>query len=417
MKKRLLTMIAAVGLSVSMLAGCGSNKAAEQASIDDVLIREHELSTDIEGCDTFTQIVDKLPAGKGYANVKVGDTDVLLVTSYTFDNGDGYMAAIDSEVFAYDADGKIVYLGYVTSGGTAYPLAAGDGKLYSGGNHFVAVSTVEGLKLKDSMQAWVEYDTDGNATYYTSENGADAVKADDSALTAMYDEMFDSEIIEFSTIKQGADAEPKTLMDTADETVTSEVTDTAGATDTSSVDSTPMSGSLPAYVYPGPEQFYSVLYDYIIERFSSHYEKADVSIPLPNILDIDESDKSDIKVYGDFLLYNYNLRDKTLDTASGGSYPGCIHMVSSDSGYEVEYMELVGDGAEFEPTAKQIFGDKYDAFIELIRDDDSSNELRAQIIANYVAANNLDITQYQDYGWEPVTLPDENIDSMYSALD
>ena len=29
------------------------------------------------------------------------------------------------------------------------------------------------------------------------------------------------------------------------------------------------------------------------------------------------------------------------------------------------------------------------------------------IIANYVAANNPLITQYQDYGWEPVPLPEE----------
>ncbi len=174
----------------------------QNISIDDVLVREHEMTTDITDCDTFTQVVDKLPAGKGYANVKAGDTDVLLVASGTFDNGDGYMAAIDAEVFAYDADGKITYLGYVTSGGTAYPLAAGDGKLYSAGNHFAAVSTVDKLKLKDSMQAWVEYDADGNATYYTSKDGADAVKADDdSVLTKMYDEMFDSEIIEFSTVQ------------------------------------------------------------------------------------------------------------------------------------------------------------------------------------------------------------------------
>ena len=203
----------------------------------------------------------------------------------------------------------------------------------------------------------------------------------------------------------------------ADEAAVSESNDTTDTETSSASDETVGQGTLPAYEYPGPEQFYYVLYDYIIERFSPHYDKADVSIPLVNILDIDESDKSDIKVYGDFWLLNYNLSGTTLENVSGGSYPGCIHMVSSDSGYEVEYMELVGDGADYDPTARQIFGDRYDAFMKLESDTDTSEELRAQIIANYVAANDLNITEYKDYGWDPVTLPEQNIDSMYSKLD
>ena len=51
---------------------------------------------DITGCDTFTQIVDKLPAGYGYANVTFGGTDALLVTDYTYDNLDGNMAAYNA---------------------------------------------------------------------------------------------------------------------------------------------------------------------------------------------------------------------------------------------------------------------------------------------------------------------------------
>jgi len=50
-------------------------------------------------------------------------------------------------------------------------------------------------------------------------------------------------------------------------------------------------------------------------------------------------------------------------------------------------------------------------------DQELADKTRAQIIANYVAANNLSITQYKDFGWDPVTLPEENIDNFYSALD
>ena len=58
---------------------------------------------------------------------------------------------------------------------------------------------------------------------------------------------------------------------------------------------------------------------------------------------------------------------------------------------------------------------KYDAFIKANGDSKAKDELRAQIISNYAAANNLDISGYQDYGWEKIALPNENIDSFYST--
>ena len=175
---------------------------------------------------------------------------------------------------------------------------------------------------------------------------------------------------------------------------------------------------LPDYEYPGPEAFYSVLYDYV-EDFGDKYEDSDVSIPCIRIVDIDESDKSDIKVYGDFYILNYNLSDDTLACASGGDYPGLIHMAMDpeDGDYEVIGFDVVGDGSLFESTAREIYGDKYDDFMAMYTDQDSIKTVRAQTIANYIAANNLDIKYYQDYGWDKVELPEENIDTFYSELE
>lgn len=174
---------------------------------------------------------------------------------------------------------------------------------------------------------------------------------------------------------------------------------------------------LPDYEYPGPEAFYEELYDYL-EDLNESYDEADVTIPCVRILDIDESDKSDIKVYGDFGIYNYNLSGDTLACASGGDYPGVIHITTeADGDYEVTKFDQVEDGSNFDSSAKKLFGDKYDEFIALDSDDEDRNAVRAQIIANYVAANNLDVKYYQDYGWDKVELPEENIDSFYSDLD
>ncbi len=183
-------------------------------------------------------------------------------------------------------------------------------------------------------------------------------------------------------------------------------------TDGNAVDS-----KLPTYEYPGPELFFTVLYQYIIDEFSPYYDKADVGIPCPIIIAMDESDRNDIKVWGDFWYFNYDLNGDILENTSGGSYPGLIHVKTTDEGYEVTGFDAVGDGSDFDPTAKKIFGKYYDEFVKSNADTQGREKTRAQIIANYVAANNLNITAYQDYGWDPVTLPKENIDNFYSTLD
>ncbi len=176
--------------------------------------------------------------------------------------------------------------------------------------------------------------------------------------------------------------------------------------------------ALPPYEYPGPEAFYTVLYKYLIDEYGGNYDKSDVTIPCPIIVAEDYSNNDDILVWGNFWIYNYDLKGDILENTSGGSYPGLIHIKSIEGGpgYEVTGMELVADGSDYTPTAKKIFGEHYDDFIKSNADAEGNEATRAQIIANYAAANGLNITAYQDYGWDPVTLPEENIDNFYSIL-
>ena len=166
-------------------------------------------------------------------------------------------------------------------------------------------------------------------------------------------------------------------------------------------------GGLPAYEYPGPELFYTVMYRYIIDEFGKHYDPADVGIPCPIIVAEDYSDENDMKVWGIFQYYNYILNGDTLECVSGGSYPGCMHLTDTEEGYEVTGFDAVGDGSDHDPSARKIFGEHYDEFIKKSADDKECERIRAQIIADYVAANDLSITEYKDYGWDPVVLPGE----------
>ncbi len=358
----------------------------EEFNISDVYTApEQTASVDISGCDTFDQIIEKLEDGKGYAKTKIWNTDVLLVSSGTYEWDDGKYAAIDADIFCYKDDVP-TYLATVTAGGTAYPLVIGDGYLYVGGNHFMSAYLVDEGFLTETEEAYVEYDTDGNDTYYYRTCNSQFEDYDEATAKSRFEDLFTAhgkaEVIEFQTV--------------------------GGAS---------KGAAVPAYDYPGPELFYTVLYNYMIDTLNEGYDKTDVCIPCPVIVAEDESDKSDIRVYGNFWVFNYNLNGDTLETVSGGSYPGCIHLKSTDEGYEVTSMDIVEDGSGYTDSAKKIFGKYYDDFAKDGQDEKKREEIRAQIIANYVAANNLNITAYQDYGWDPVPLPEENIDSFYSQLD
>lgn len=322
-------------------------------------------SLDISNCYTFTHIVDEaMSPGMGYANVTIGDKDALLVSSGVYDNLDGNMAAIDATVFIYK-DNSPYEAGKVCSAGTAYPIAVKDGMLYTGSNHWICKYTMEEDKLTLAQTASVSYDSEGNPTY-------------EGEYEKLSDEMQKADIVDFTK-----------------------------------------KSDTPPYEYPGPELFYYVLYQYIGDELGKGYPESDVTIPCPIIIAEDESDKDDIKIWGDFQVFNYNLNQDTLECASGGSYPGCIHLRSVDDsrGYVVTKMDLVEDGSNYDPTAKKIFGKYYDDFVKSGSDEKLRETTRAQIIANYVYANNLNIKAYKDYGWDPVPLPEQNIDNFYSQLD
>lgn len=171
---------------------------------------------------------------------------------------------------------------------------------------------------------------------------------------------------------------------------------------------------LPAYVYPGPELFYTVLYDYVIDEIGQ-YMTGGVVIPDIMITGMDESDRDDIKVYGDFACYTYTANGDTLERNSGGSYPGCIHVKSTDEGYTVTGIEHTDEGGMFDESVDRIFGDQAESFRKAYSDDAEKERVWTQILANYVAANGLDYKYVKDYGWDPIELPAENIDSFYSS--
>ena len=160
------------------------------------------------------------------------------------------------------------------------------------------------------------------------------------------------------------------------------------------------------YGYMGDDPVEGAVYEYVATEISKSFEPDEnmISIPVVDIIDTVENEDGTVDVAGDFEIFNYTVEGETLMTQSGGSHPGKMHLVPDGDYYKVESFEAVGDGDEFEPTVKAIFGDKYDEFMKINSDDETMPALRTETIRNYVQATGLAVTQYQDFGWDPVEL-------------
>ena len=184
-------------------ADADTAKTADPAEIYET--EDHEMTTVIDGCDTFTQILDKEEnKGMGYTNVHIGDEDVLLMASETFQYDTDFSAAIDAEIFYYN-DGQPAYMGYVAAGGTAYPLCVKDGVLYVGGNHFLTKYTIQNNELIIIEEVYVVYDTDGASSYYYRTEGEDysdhTPEEAEQKFNDLFGEMDENSILHFDTIK------------------------------------------------------------------------------------------------------------------------------------------------------------------------------------------------------------------------
>ena len=163
-------------------------------------------------------------------------------------------------------------------------------------------------------------------------------------------------------------------------------------------------GRICAYIFQKKEDDAMAAIGRYMTEIGSQYAAGELCIPYCLIAGTDEENPEDIRVWGDFWVENYNQAGDTLKSVSGGSHPGCMHVKKTDDGFEVFQFDAVGDGSDFNPTAKAIFGDRFDAFMALYSNDDAKKAARAKSILDYAEANNLDISCYQDFGWPAVKI-------------
>jgi hypothetical protein len=138
---------------------------------------------------------------------------------------------------------------------------------------------------------------------------------------------------------------------------------------------------------------------YLADSIGSKYAKGEHCVPIHSIVRVDERNADDILVWGSFWVFNYNQVGDTLKCVSGGSHPGLLHIRQTEKGFEVTAFDQVEDGSRYLPTAKKIFGDKFDAFQAVNSDEQKREKLRVDVLTTYVKKHGLTATMYQDYGW------------------
>ena len=135
--------------------------------------------------------------------------------------------------------------------------------------------------------------------------------------------------------------------------------------------------------------------DYLLREIAPYYLQGEICVPALLI-----AHEEDSCVWGDFWVYWYNISGDTLKTVSGGSHPGRMTLTYANTQPQVVDFERVEDGSRFMPTAKRIFGDYYDIFMNMLSNESVREAVRREQLSEYVKQNGLNVHYYQDYGWE-----------------
>ncbi len=162
--------------------------------------------------------------------------------------------------------------------------------------------------------------------------------------------------------------------------------------------------SLPVYTYQGDDEYLGIINDYLIstEKEAVGLNTSDVYIPFSVITKVDDSDSDDIIAYGSYNIFGYDLLNTTLFGQTGSMCLGAIHLkTETDGTYTVTKADLPFISEESEEVFAPVPGlfDKTNALV-----DSDGDIIRASEIAEYVKTNNLNITQWQDYGHAPVAI-------------
>lgn len=166
-------------------------------------------------------------------------------------------------------------------------------------------------------------------------------------------------------------------------------------------------------MYTGEDPYMPAVLRWMEEDPATYYDTGDYYIPAPAVFYTDDTDPEDIRIWGNFWVFRYDLADGNLLLESGGAHPGLLHLKTSDGdalGYEAVGFEAVQDGSDYDSSLKEICakapaeaGDLYTQYTEAA-DNDTYEQVRKEYLRMYAEQVPFPIKSYQDPGWDPVML-------------
>ncbi len=170
---------------------------------------------------------------------------------------------------------------------------------------------------------------------------------------------------------------------------------------------------LPAYRYTGTDPFREEACNVILADAAKNFEPSDVTIPVPCIFQVDGSDEQDIKVWGSFQVYNYELDGTTLAVVNGGNTPGLMHMMATPDGYACTSFEQLL--TEDEEELNRITGGNDEIKALFSGYEEYADLLRLSLIKDYVDANKLSIDSVRNMDGEVILLDSINFNGEESG--
>ena len=124
--------------------------------------------------------------------------------------------------------------------------------------------------------------------------------------------------------------------------------------------------------------------DYLLREIAPYYLQGELCVP--TLMMVREEDSC---VWGDFWVFWYNHSGDTLEMVSGGSHPGKMTLTYRNGQPQVVDFEQVEDGSRFMPTAKRIFGDYLDIFMNMHSNESVREAVRREQLDEYCKKNHF----------------------------
>ena len=168
------------------------------------------------------------------------------------------------------------------------------------------------------------------------------------------------------------------------------------------------------FKYTGTDKVLEAITDHMVTEAKKFFgSQGALEIPTPYIVKIDDSDDTDVKVYGNFYIYGYELYGTIFHTKNGGAFPGCYHLKKENDGYTYLKHEIAEDGSKNYESLKEICGGDEEltkAIFNVANEEDDGT--RIAFVKMYRDANNYRISGIKDYGW-PIILFDDTSNPVF----